>query len=157
MAYDVDDVEQLLGMNQKQLDDLFSSVPAGTIPNGEADGTAIIASGTRFSPVIAGLGPGSSAADHDAVGLPFTQRWARFDEGLRLVRALVRGEVPDEGRYYRVGGLRLDPLPSPPPEVWFGSWGSDLRIRRMAGASSIPASICERPMIRPSILPRRAS
>ena len=28
-------------------------MPAGEIPNGEADGTAIIASGTRFSPVIA--------------------------------------------------------------------------------------------------------
>ena len=50
MAYDV---EKLLGMTQKELDDLFSSVPAGDIPNGKADGTAIIASGTTFSPVIA--------------------------------------------------------------------------------------------------------
>jgi alkanesulfonate monooxygenase SsuD/methylene tetrahydromethanopterin reductase-like flavin-dependent oxidoreductase (luciferase family) len=85
--------------------------------------------------VIAGLGPGSSAADYEAVGLPFTERWARFDECLRLVRALVRGEAPDDGQYYRVGELRLDPLPSTPPQVWFGSWGSDLRIRRMAGAA----------------------
>jgi alkanesulfonate monooxygenase SsuD/methylene tetrahydromethanopterin reductase-like flavin-dependent oxidoreductase (luciferase family) len=86
-------------------------------------------------PVIAGLGPGSSAADYEAVGLPFTERWARFDECLRLVRALLRGEAPDDGQYYRVGGLRLDPLPSVPPQVWFGSWGSDLRLRRMAGAA----------------------
>jgi alkanesulfonate monooxygenase SsuD/methylene tetrahydromethanopterin reductase-like flavin-dependent oxidoreductase (luciferase family) len=85
--------------------------------------------------VVAGLGPGSSAADYEAVGLPFTERWARFDECLRLVRALVRGEVPDDGQYYRVGGLRLDPLPSLPPQVWFGSWGSDLRLRRMAAAA----------------------
>ena len=86
-------------------------------------------------PVIAGLGPGSSAADYEAVGLPFTQRWARFDEALRVVRALVRGEAPYDGQYYRVGELRLDPLPSTPPQVWFGSWGSDLRLRRMAGAA----------------------
>ena len=86
-------------------------------------------------PVIAGLGPGSSAADYEAVGLPFTERWARFDECLRMIRALLRGEAADDGRYYSVGDLRLDPLPSIPPQVWFGSWGSDLRLRRMAGAA----------------------
>jgi hypothetical protein len=46
---------QLLAMSQKQLDDLFSASPAGDIPNGEAEGTAIIASGTVFSPEIAAL------------------------------------------------------------------------------------------------------
>jgi alkanesulfonate monooxygenase SsuD/methylene tetrahydromethanopterin reductase-like flavin-dependent oxidoreductase (luciferase family) len=85
--------------------------------------------------VVAGLGPGSSAADSDAVGIPFAQRWARFDEGLRVVRALVRGEPADDGEFYGADGLALDPLPSPPPEVWFGSWGSDVRLRRMAGVA----------------------
>jgi hypothetical protein len=46
---------QLLSMSQKQLDDLFSSSPAGDIPNGEAEGTAIIAPDTRFSGPIAAL------------------------------------------------------------------------------------------------------
>lgn len=46
---------QLLSMSQKQLDDLFSSSPAGDVPNGQADGTAIIASGTPFSSEIASL------------------------------------------------------------------------------------------------------
>lgn len=87
------------------------------------------------SAVIAGLGPGSSAADYEAVGLPFTERWARFDECLDVVRALLRGEASEDGRYYKVGDLRLDPLPSTPPQVWFGSWGSDVRLRRMAGAA----------------------
>ena len=32
--------------------------------------------------VIAGVGPGSSKADYDAVGVPFEQRWQRFDETL---------------------------------------------------------------------------
>ena len=50
MAYDV---RQLLDMSQAQLDDLFKSSPPGDIPTGEADGTAIIAPGTKFSPEIA--------------------------------------------------------------------------------------------------------
>lgn len=47
------DVEKLMDMSQKELDALFSSVPAGDIPAGEAEGTALVAPGTRFSPVVA--------------------------------------------------------------------------------------------------------
>jgi hypothetical protein len=50
MAYDA---HQLLAMSQAQLDDLFRSSPAGDIPNGAANGTAIIAPGTRYSAAIA--------------------------------------------------------------------------------------------------------
>jgi hypothetical protein len=52
MAYDV---PQLLAMNQTQLDDLFRASPAGDIPNGPAQGTAIIAPGTRYSESIADI------------------------------------------------------------------------------------------------------
>ena len=52
MAYTTD---QLLAMSGKELDDLFGGSPAGEIPNGEAQGTAIIASDTKFSPEIASL------------------------------------------------------------------------------------------------------
>lgn len=48
-------VQQLLAMPQKQLDDLFTSNPAGDIPNGQADGTAIISPDTKFSEPIAAL------------------------------------------------------------------------------------------------------
>jgi hypothetical protein len=47
------DVQQLLTMSQAQLDELFTSSPSGKIPDGEAEGTAIVAPGTRFSPEIA--------------------------------------------------------------------------------------------------------
>jgi len=47
------DAKQLLAMSQEQLDDLFRANPAGDIPNGPADGTAIIAPGTRYSTIIA--------------------------------------------------------------------------------------------------------
>jgi hypothetical protein len=50
MAYDV---PQLLEMSNSDLDNLFSNSPAGDIPDGPAKGTAIIASGTKFSPEIA--------------------------------------------------------------------------------------------------------
>ncbi len=52
MAYDA---QQLLQMTNEQLDELFSSSPAGDIPDGQAKGTAIIAPGTRFSQEIAEL------------------------------------------------------------------------------------------------------
>jgi len=47
------DAEQLLKMSQAELDGLFKASPAGPIPDGEAEGTAIIAPGTVFSPEIA--------------------------------------------------------------------------------------------------------
>ena len=50
MAYTI---PQLLTMSQAQLDDLFKQSPPGEIPNGEAKGTAIVAPGTTYSPVIA--------------------------------------------------------------------------------------------------------
>ena len=50
MAYDV---QQLLDMTQQQLDELFTASPAGDIPSGEAEGTAIIAPGTRYTESIA--------------------------------------------------------------------------------------------------------
>jgi hypothetical protein len=46
-------VAQLLTMSGKDLDDLFSASPAGDIPNGEADGTAIVAAGTNYTQEIA--------------------------------------------------------------------------------------------------------
>jgi hypothetical protein len=46
---------ELLEMTQPALDALFTASDAGPIPAGEADGTAIIAPGTEFSPVIASV------------------------------------------------------------------------------------------------------
>ena len=52
----------------------------------------------------AGLGPGSSQADYDLVGIPFTERWARFDEAVRAMRAVWQ----DGGRAVRRDVLRHD-------------------------------------------------
>ena len=50
MAYDI---AKLLSLSQSELDTLFTNSPVGNIPDGEADGTAIVAPGTTFSPTIA--------------------------------------------------------------------------------------------------------
>jgi hypothetical protein len=50
MAYDV---AKLLTMSQAELDALFTSSPVGNIPDGEGEGTAIVAPGTNYSPTIA--------------------------------------------------------------------------------------------------------
>jgi hypothetical protein len=52
MAYDV---PKLLTMSQKELDDLFTQSSPGEIPDGEAQGTAIIAPGTTYTADLATL------------------------------------------------------------------------------------------------------
>ena len=47
------DIPDLMKMTQAQLDDLFRQSPAGPIPNGEAQGTAIIAPGTELEGIAA--------------------------------------------------------------------------------------------------------
>jgi len=80
--------------------------------------------------VVAGLGPGSSERDYHSVGLAFDERWPRFDESVKAVRALLRGESFG-GHFYEITGP-LEPLPTRPggPPLWIGSWGSEVGLRR---------------------------
>jgi hypothetical protein len=50
MGYTLD---QLMTLSQQQLDDLFKQSPAGPIPNGKAEGRAIIAPGTQLEGIAA--------------------------------------------------------------------------------------------------------
>ena len=73
--------------------------------------------------VVAGVGPGSSARDYELVGVPFEERWKRFDDALAVLRPLLKGESVDlEPRPAREGGIPL----------WIGSWGSSAGLRRVA-------------------------
>jgi alkanesulfonate monooxygenase SsuD/methylene tetrahydromethanopterin reductase-like flavin-dependent oxidoreductase (luciferase family) len=63
--------------------------------------------------LIAGVGPGSSSADYDAVGVPFADRWPRFERAVGALRPLLatpEGAIP----------------------LWIGSWGSVAGLRRVA-------------------------
>jgi alkanesulfonate monooxygenase SsuD/methylene tetrahydromethanopterin reductase-like flavin-dependent oxidoreductase (luciferase family) len=85
--------------------------------------------------VIAGVGPGSSERDYDAVGVPHQERWERFDEAAAILRALLRGDAPPEThRHYALPDSQLEPSPrqSGGIPVWIGSWGSKAGLRRVA-------------------------
>jgi alkanesulfonate monooxygenase SsuD/methylene tetrahydromethanopterin reductase-like flavin-dependent oxidoreductase (luciferase family) len=82
--------------------------------------------------VIAGVGPGSSRADYDAVGVPFEQRWQRFDETLQLIKAMLQPATAGSG-------ARAESVLPPSRRgrgipVWIGSWGSRAGMRRVARA-----------------------
>jgi alkanesulfonate monooxygenase SsuD/methylene tetrahydromethanopterin reductase-like flavin-dependent oxidoreductase (luciferase family) len=83
--------------------------------------------------LIAGLGPGSSQRDYDVFGVPFDERWKRFEESVVVLRALLAGAPVPEGRFYRVPAeVVLEPAPARPVPVWVGSWGSEAGLARVA-------------------------
>jgi len=88
--------------------------------------------------LIAALGPGSSKRDYDALGVPFDERWKRFDEAITTLRALLeRKPRPEGASYYRVpSDVELAPAPRQGHGIplWIGSWGSNAGLRRVARA-----------------------
>ena len=85
--------------------------------------------------LIACVGPGSSARDYAAAGVPFEERWKRLDEAIQVLRALWSqdGRV-FKGKYYNTEGIRLEPYPAQAfgPAIWVGSWGSRAGLRRVS-------------------------
>jgi alkanesulfonate monooxygenase SsuD/methylene tetrahydromethanopterin reductase-like flavin-dependent oxidoreductase (luciferase family) len=63
-----------------------------------------------IGPVIAGIGPGSSERDYEAVGVPFGERWQRFDEAAATLGSLLGDAIP----------------------LWIASWGSEAGLKRVA-------------------------
>jgi alkanesulfonate monooxygenase SsuD/methylene tetrahydromethanopterin reductase-like flavin-dependent oxidoreductase (luciferase family) len=85
--------------------------------------------------VVAAVGPGSSERDYDAIGMPYGERWERFDEAVAILRSLLRGDpAPETRRHYALPGSPLAPAPRRPGgiPVWIGSWGSKAGLRRVA-------------------------
>jgi alkanesulfonate monooxygenase SsuD/methylene tetrahydromethanopterin reductase-like flavin-dependent oxidoreductase (luciferase family) len=109
------------------------AVLRGPVPLAKALVAIDILSGGRL---VAGLGPGSSARDYEVLGVPFEERWKRFDEALAVLRALLKGEpLPENARYYPVApDLSLSPAARPDIPLWIGSWGSKAGLARVARA-----------------------
>jgi alkanesulfonate monooxygenase SsuD/methylene tetrahydromethanopterin reductase-like flavin-dependent oxidoreductase (luciferase family) len=85
--------------------------------------------------LIVGVGPGSSERDYRAAGIPWEERWPRFEEAVRALRALLSpGSRVFEGTFYSTDGMELLPGPVRPggPPIWVGSWGSNVGLRRVA-------------------------
>jgi alkanesulfonate monooxygenase SsuD/methylene tetrahydromethanopterin reductase-like flavin-dependent oxidoreductase (luciferase family) len=102
----------------------------GPIQTAKTLGAIDVLSGGRL---VVGAGPGSSRADYETVGLDFEGRWQRFDDSVKTLRALWRGEAY-RGRFYSTEGISLEPRPTHAagPPIWIGSWGSDAGLRRTA-------------------------
>jgi alkanesulfonate monooxygenase SsuD/methylene tetrahydromethanopterin reductase-like flavin-dependent oxidoreductase (luciferase family) len=107
-------------------------VMRGPVPLAKALAALDVLSDGRLT---AGVGPGSSARDYAAAGVPFEERWKRFDEAVAILRALLRGEpLGRELHYYALPDEALAPAPRQPGGVpiWIGSWGSEAGLRRVA-------------------------
>jgi probable F420-dependent oxidoreductase len=107
-------------------------VVRGPFALAKALGVIDLLSGGRLD---VGVGPGSSDRDYALVGIPFGERWGRFDEAVGAMRALwATDAAPLVGRYYDTTGVTLAPPPAQPngPPIWIGSWGSTAGLRRVA-------------------------
>src|SRR5260221_7602181 len=62
-----------------------------------------------------GLTPGSTVADYEAVGIPFEERWSKFDADISTLRSYLDSAAPANG------------IP-----LWVASWGSEAGLRRVA-------------------------
>ena len=77
---------------------------------------------------ILGLGAGRGnnqmfVAEHAAVGVPITERAARMEESIRVMRALWTGEsVNSDGEFYPLEDVELEPRPVQPSiPLWISS------------------------------------
>src|SRR4051812_32523836 len=90
-------------------------VMRGAVPLAKTLSALDVLSGGR---VVAGVGPGSSARDYEAVGIPFDDRWTRFEDAVKALRAALGEVTPGPAR---AGGI----------PIWIGSWGSPAGLRRV--------------------------
>jgi alkanesulfonate monooxygenase SsuD/methylene tetrahydromethanopterin reductase-like flavin-dependent oxidoreductase (luciferase family) len=75
--------------------------------------------------VVAGVGAGSSRTDYELAGVPFEDRWGRFDRSVGALRSLLQEGSPPDGK--GVGAASDADIP-----VWVASWGSEAGLRRVA-------------------------
>ena len=98
---------------------------------GKALATLDVLSGGRL---IVGAAVGWLAEEFEALGIPFTERGARSDEALKVMRALwTEAEPKFEGKFFRFAGIRAEPKPlqKPHPPIWIGG-NSPAAFRRAA-------------------------
>jgi alkanesulfonate monooxygenase SsuD/methylene tetrahydromethanopterin reductase-like flavin-dependent oxidoreductase (luciferase family) len=91
----------------------------GPVPLAKTLAALDVLSGGRL---VAGVGPGSSERDYDALGVPYEDRWRRFEEATAALRDLLKEGSPLAPAPRRAGGV----------PIWIGSWGSKAGLRRVA-------------------------
>jgi alkanesulfonate monooxygenase SsuD/methylene tetrahydromethanopterin reductase-like flavin-dependent oxidoreductase (luciferase family) len=84
--------------------------------------------------VIVGLGVGYRDLEFEAFGVKKTERGARFEESLAVIKRLwSEDEVSHEGRFFRIpkAEVRTRPIQRPHPPIWVAAQ-ADAGIRRAA-------------------------
>jgi alkanesulfonate monooxygenase SsuD/methylene tetrahydromethanopterin reductase-like flavin-dependent oxidoreductase (luciferase family) len=107
-------------------------VVRGPVPLAKSLAAIDLLSGGRL---VVGVGPGSYRPDYEAAGIDWDERWPRFEEAIRALRALWNPDgEPFEGVFYSTRDVRLEPGPAQGggPPIWVGSWGSDAGLGRVA-------------------------
>lgn len=125
---------------------LFAHLAAVTTRLGFATGVLVLPQ--RQAPLVAkqaaevailsgdrlrlGVGVGWNHAEYRCMGADFSDRGARQEEQVEVMRRLWTGEVVDfEGRWHRIDRAALAPAPGAPVPVWFGGF-SDAAHERAA-------------------------
>jgi alkanesulfonate monooxygenase SsuD/methylene tetrahydromethanopterin reductase-like flavin-dependent oxidoreductase (luciferase family) len=104
----------------------------GPVQAAKTLGALDVLSGGRL---VIGVAAGSSERDYEAVGIPYEERWPRFEEATQALHALLHSDRPPfDGSFYSTQGIELAPAPlqRPGPPIWIGSWGSRPGLRRVA-------------------------
>jgi probable F420-dependent oxidoreductase len=89
--------------------------------------------------LICGVGAGWSAAEYEALGVPFRERGARTTEYLRLWQACwAPGPVSFAGKFFAFSQMHVSPKPlqQPHPPLWIGG-ASDAALRRAARFAAV--------------------
>ncbi len=91
--------------------------------------TLDLLSGGRFRPAV---GTGWNWAETESMGVPWSERTARLEEGLEVMRRLwTEPLVEFDGQFHHLRGVGINPLPSRPIPVMLGTGGSDAVLRRV--------------------------
>jgi probable F420-dependent oxidoreductase len=90
---------------------------------------------------VLGVGTGWNHVEYEALGVPWDDRGARFDEQLEVLRSLWTEPVVDlDGRFHRIDRAGIEPRPPRPIRLWFGGhterayrravrWGDGFTLR----------------------------
>jgi probable F420-dependent oxidoreductase len=89
-----------------------------------------ILSGGRLRVVV---GIGWNDREYASLGANFHNRGKRLEEQTQVMRALwTQGRVDFDGRWHKLSGINLNPLPDKAPPLWIGGGAEDNLLRRYA-------------------------
>jgi probable F420-dependent oxidoreductase len=89
-----------------------------------------ILSGGRLRVVV---GIGWNNHEYASLGANFHNRGKRLEEQIEVMRALWTQERVDfDGRWHKLSGINLNPLPDKAPPLWIGGGAEDNLLRRYA-------------------------